>query len=48
MLPAHMDFTHLVPSLLAVVPARLKSNADYQCLMSSEIHQLQLKFAFLL
>ena len=28
-----MDFTHLVPSLLAVVPARLKSNADYQCLM---------------
>ena len=46
MLPAQMDFTHLALSLLAVVPARLKSNPDYQCLMSSEVHHLQLKFAF--
>ena len=37
-LPAHMDVTHLVLSLLAVIPARLKSNPDYQCSMSSEIH----------
>ena len=37
-LPAHMDVTHLVLSLLAVVPARLKSKPDYQCSMSSEIH----------
>ena len=37
-LPAHVDVTHLVLSLLAVVPARLKSNADYQCSMSSAIH----------
>ena len=48
MLPAHMDFTHLALSLLAVVPARLKSNPDYHCLMSSEVHHLQLKFAFFL
>ena len=48
MLPAHMDFTHLALSLLAVVPARLKSNPDYHCLMSSEVHNLQLKFAFFL
>ena len=47
-LPAHMDFTHLVLSLLAVVPAKLKSNPDYQCSMSSEIHHLQLKFALFL
>ena len=39
---------HLALSLLAVVPARLKSNPDYQCLMSSEVHHLQLKFAFFL
>ena len=47
-LPAHMDFMHLVLSLLAVVPAKLKSNPDYQCSMSSEIHHLQLKFALFL
>ena len=40
-----MDFIHLVLSLLAVVPARLKYNPDYQCSMSREIHHLQLKFA---
>ena len=40
-----MDFVHLVLSLLAVVPARLKYNPDYQCSMSREIHHLQLKFA---
>ena len=38
----------LVLSLLAVVPARLKSNPDYQCSMGSEIYHLQLKFAFFL
>ena len=40
-----MDFIHRVLSLLAVVPARLKYNPDYQCSMSREIHHLQLKFA---
>ena len=43
-----MDFMQLALSLLAVVPERLKSNPDYQCLMSSEVHHLQLKFAFFL
>ena len=47
-LPAHMDFTHLALSLLAAVPAKLKSNPDCQCLISSEVHHLQLKFAFFL
>ena len=40
-----MDFIHLVLSLLAVVPPRLKYNPHYQCSMSREIHHLQLKFA---
>ena len=43
-----MEFMHLVLSLLVVVPARLKSNPDYRCPISSEIHLLQLKFAFFL
>ena len=47
-LPAHMEFMHLVLSLLVVVPARLKSNPDYRCSISSEIHLLHLKFAFFL
>ena len=48
MLPAHMDFTHLALSLLAVVPARLKYNPDYHCSRSGKIHHLWLKFAFFL
>ena len=39
------DFTHLVLSLLAVVPAIL-SQIISACSMSSEIHHLHLKFAF--
>ena len=37
-LTAHMNLTHLVLSLLAVVPARLKYPSDYQCSMRSKIH----------
>ena len=45
-LPVHMEFTHLVLSLVAIVPTRLKYNPDYQRSMSSKIHHLQLKFSF--